>query len=251
MPRLIEGTNEEEENLEEGINDPHIFKAIFFAGGPGSGKSFVAKKILDGTGLRPVNSDEVYEYLMKQQGLSLEPNVIASPQGQEIRGQAKQLTSNRQNNYIDGRLGLIIDGTGKQVNVYQELATKLKKIGYEVAMIFVNTSLMVAQQRNLERERILKPAMVEELWNNVQQNLMRFQQVFGADRFYIIDNSGGLEDLDRQKNFDKVYNETQRFLNTPPNKRQALAWIQKQKAQNNARATTNSNNSDGGVANTN
>jgi len=27
--------------LEEGVNDPAIFKAVFMAGGPGSGKSFV------------------------------------------------------------------------------------------------------------------------------------------------------------------------------------------------------------------
>ena len=32
--------------MEEGVNDPHIFKAVFLAGGPGSGKSFVANKML-------------------------------------------------------------------------------------------------------------------------------------------------------------------------------------------------------------
>ena len=51
--------------VDEGVNDPHIFKAVFMAGGPGSGKSFVAKNILSGTGLRSIDSDEVYEYLMK------------------------------------------------------------------------------------------------------------------------------------------------------------------------------------------
>ena len=52
--------------MSEGVNDPHIFKAVFMAGGPCSGKSFVAQKLLGGTGLRPVNSDEVYEYLLKR-----------------------------------------------------------------------------------------------------------------------------------------------------------------------------------------
>ena len=27
--------------IEEGVNDPAIFKAVFLAGGPGSGKSFI------------------------------------------------------------------------------------------------------------------------------------------------------------------------------------------------------------------
>ena len=237
--------------MSEGVNDPHIFKAVFMAGGPGSGKSFVAKKLLGGTGLRPVNSDEVYEYLLKQSGLTLGPDDIASDKGQELRGTAKNLTDKRQQNYIDGRLGLIIDGTGKIPELIERLATQLKNIGYSVSMIFVNTSLQVAQQRNLERERTLPPDIVEKSWRGVQDNLMKYQQIFGADRFYIIDNSGGLEDIDRQKNFDKVYNEVQRFINTPPKNQKALAWIQNQKAQNNAKQTTNSTKSDGGVTNTN
>ena len=89
------------------------------------------------------------------------------------------------------------------------------------------------------------------MWNNVQQKLMQFQQIFGADRFHIIDNSGGLEYLDKQKNFDKVYVETHRFLNTPPKNRKALAWIQKQKEQNDgqrsAKQPTTNQEPDGGT----
>jgi dephospho-CoA kinase len=246
----------QEAKVEEGVNDPHIFKAVFLAGGPGSGKSFVSKNILGGTGLKTMNSDDVYEILMKKQDLALDPDTIASPQGQEIRDKAKLMTKRRSVNWIDGRLGLLIDGTGKDVAKYQKQAEFLRMLGYDVAMIFVNTSEEVAQQRNRQRARSLKPEMVSAMWNDVQQNLMKFQQIFGAGRFHIIDNSGGLEDLDRQKNFDKVYNETQRFLNTPPSKPKAKQWIQNQKAQNDAtqrseRTTTNNTDSDGGVGTTN
>ena len=241
----------QEEQIDEGVNDPHIFKAVFLAGGPGSGKSFVAKNILGGTGLRSINSDEVYEFLMKKQDLSLDPETIFSPQGQEIRDKAKGLSRRREATYLDGRLGLIIDGTGKDVARYRGIEQKLKAIGYDTSMIYVNTSLAVAQQRNQQRERSLTPAAVEDMWNYVQQNLMQFQQMFGAGRFHIIDNSGGLEDLDRQKNFDKVYVETQRFLNTPPKHRKALAWIQKQKEQNDgqrsAQQPTTNQEPDGGT----
>ncbi len=252
----IEKVMGEDVDLDEGINDPHIFKAVFLAGGPGSGKSFVARNILGGTGLKTMNSDDVYEILMKKQDLALDPDTIASPQGQEIRDKAKLMTKKRSVNWIDGRLGLLIDGTGKDVAKYQKQAEFLRMLGYDVAMIFVNTSEEVAQQRNRQRARSLKPEMVRDMWNDVQQNLMKFQQIFGAGRFHIIDNSGGLEDLDRQKNFDKVYNETQRFLNTPPSKPAAKKWIQNQKAQNDAtqrseRTTTNNTDSDGGVGTTN
>ena len=46
-----------------------------------------------------------------------------------------------------------------------------------------STRLEVAQQRNLKRERTLKPEKVEQLWNDVQQNSMKFfKQIFGAGR---------------------------------------------------------------------
>ena len=245
----------QEAQVEEGVNDPHIFKAVFMAGGPGSGKGFVAKNILGGTGLRVVNSDDMFEFLMKKQDLALEPDVIATPQGQQVRQRAKTLIKSREQQYIDGRIGLIIDGTGKDPGRMQRQADKLRELGYDNAMILVNTSLEVAQQRNKDRERTVPPELVSDLWNEVQQNLMKYQQIFGADRFHIIDNSGGLEDLDRQKNFDKVYVETQRFLNTPPSKKAALEWIQKQKEQNDgqrsAQQPTTNQEPDGGTTATN
>ena len=217
-----------EDEIDEGVTDPHIFKAIFLAGGPGSGKSFVSKKLLGGTGLKVVNSDDVYEYLMTQQDLELKPEVIGSPQGQEIRSQAKKLIKSREQQHIDGRLGLVIDGTGKDPDLIERHANKLRSIGYDVGMIFVNTDLDMAQQRNLQRKRQHPPEMVEEIWTNTQQNIMKYQQIFKADKFFIVDNSGGLEDPTRSKNFDKVYNNTQRFINAPVGKK-ATKWIENEK----------------------
>ena len=244
-------------NIEEGVNDPDIFKAVFLVGGPGSGKSHVASKVLAGNGLKNVNSDEVYEFLMRKAGLNLDAATIASPQGQKIRDEAKRLDNTRMGTYINGRLGLILDGTGKSVEKIQKQAEMLRQMGYSTMMIFVNTSLDIAQARNLQRARQIPSEMVSKMWNTVQENLMKFQQIFGSGKFYIIDNSGGLEDLDRKQNFDKVYNETQRFLNTPPRSKAALAWIQNQKAQNDDKrserttAQPTNTNSDGGVGTSN
>jgi elongation factor P hydroxylase len=69
--------------------------------------------------------------------------------------------------------------------------------------------------------------MVTTMWKRVQDNIMKFQQVFGAARFHVVDNSGGLEDPDRKVNFDKVYKEILKFLNEPPSKRAAKAWLTK------------------------
>lgn len=213
----------------EGPNDPHIFKAVFLAGGPGSGKSFVSNKLLSGTGLRVVNSDDIYEFMMKKKDLALDPETIFSPQGQEVRGQAKAITKRKQDSHIDGRLGLVIDGTGKDVAKYGKTKKMLEDLGYETMMLFVNTSLDVAQDRNQQRPRSLDPKVVEKMWNDVQQNIMAFQQLFGAANFYVVDNSGGLEDPNRKENVGNVQKAIDKFINSPPKTRQAKAWLTSQK----------------------
>lgn len=211
--------------LEEGPNDPHIFKAVFMAGGPGSGKSYVASKLFKGTGLRTINSDEIYEYMMGKENLPLDPDTIFSPKGQEIRDKAKQITKRKQSSHLDGRLGLIIDGTGKDVGKIAKANEMLRELGYETIMLFVNTSLEVAQDRNLQRPRSLDPKQVDKMWNAVQQNLMAFQQVFGSANFYVVDNSGGLEDPDRAENFNRVEKDIRKFLSSSPSSRAAKQWL--------------------------
>jgi len=219
-----------EQHIEEGPNDPHIFKAVFLAGGPGSGKSFVANRMLAGSGLKSVNSDEIYEYLMQKHDMDMgDPGVIASPQGQETRDRAKSLTKKRKDIYLDGRLGLIIDGTGKDVAKVSKANKALKDLGYETLMIFVNTSEAVAQQRNQARARSIPSEMVTKMWQSVQQNIMKFQQLFGAANFLVVDNSGGLEDPDRAENFQEVDKNLRKFLSTPPKMPAAKRWIQDNK----------------------
>ena len=224
-------------DINEGPNDPHIFKAIFLAGGPGSGKGFVVKNLMGGssTGLRVVNSDDVYEKLAsiaKSVPLDLkDPEVVASPQGQEAREKAKRLTKSRQGNYLDGRLGLIIDGTAKDVEKTKRQKNELESLGYETMMVFVNTNMEVAQQRNRKRARQLPDEMVMKMWHSVQDNLMKFQQLFGNQNFYLVDNSGGLEDPDRKENFETVEKAIKRFINSPPRKPQAKSWLTDKRSQ--------------------
>jgi len=219
-------------HIEEGPNDPAIFKAVFLAGGPGSGKSYVASKILSGLGLKPVNSDDIYEYLAHKQDLDLrDPDAVASDQGQELRNRAKQLSDKKQNIYIDGRIGLIIDGTGKDVQKVKDQSEKLKSLGYQCSMIFVNTNLQIAQKRNTQRDRSLPAEMVQTMWQKVQENIMKFQQVFGAKNFFVVDNSGGLEDPDRKENFDNVYKSIRAFVSEKPNSHIAKKWLDNAKSK--------------------
>ena len=215
--------------LEEGPNDPHIFKAVFMAGGPGSGKSYVAGKMLGGTGLKTVNSDEIYEYLAQKQDIDLsDPEQVYSPQGQEVRNKAKDLTQKRRGHFLDGRLGVLIDGTGKDVAKVKKDSEALKSLGYDTMMIMVNTSLEQATTLNQKRARRLPDEVVKDMWHTVQNNLMQFQQVFGAANFHVVDNTMGQENKERKENFNTVYKNVQKFLNTPPTDRRAIKWLSNQ-----------------------
>ena len=211
-----------EEFIAEGVHDPSIFKAVFLAGGPGSGKSFiVGRTALTALGMKVINSDDAFERALAKAGMKSTPENIYSPKGQEIRGQAKALTAKLMGHAVDGRLGLVIDGTGKDFDKIEKQAEKLKKIGYEVAMIFVNTSLDTAKTRNKLRARSLPDKEVETMWNEVQQNIGKFQQYFGQNMF-IIDNSTG---QDVEPAILRTYRKISVWAKNPPKSLAAKVWI--------------------------
>ena len=164
---------------------------------PGSGKSFVVRTTTGGLGLKIVNSDDIYERDLENAGLDAgNPEDIFSDEGQEIRVRSKEKTAKRQSLWVDGRLGIIIDGTGKDVGKISRQKQLLDQIGYDCYMIFVNTSLDIAQERNMKRKRKLQPKAVEEMWNAVQRNIGGFQRVFGTKNFIIVDNNEDISDGD-------------------------------------------------------
>jgi len=219
----------EEKQIEEGVNDPAIFKAVFLAGGPGSGKSFIVGKTgLPALGFKVVNSDDAFESAMKKAGMEMDPDNIFSVQGQELRGKAKKLTAAKQAMYIKGRLGLCIDGTGKDTAKLTNQAKELKKLGYDVAMIFVNTDLATAQARNQARARTLPADEVEKYWTTVQKNIGSFQTMFGKQKFTVVDNSEG---KDYQKETTRAYREITKFVNAEPDNAIAKKWIKSEKAK--------------------
>ena len=180
--------------LQEGLNDPNIFKAFFLAGGPGSGKSYVVRKTTGGTGLKVVNSDDAFEKLLKDAGLSLKMPPEEEEPRDVVRGKAKALTSKSKGNYLDGRLGLVIDGTGRDYDKVSKEKRELENLGYDCYMIFVNTSLDVALQRNIERERSVPEDIVIKSWKGVQSNIGKFNNLFKSGMI-IVDNNKADEDI--------------------------------------------------------
>ena len=206
--------------LKEGVYDPNIFKAVFMAGGPGSGKSFIAGKTTGGLGLKIINSDDAFERFLTKEGLSLKMPDSETVERDVERARAKKVTASKKYLAVRGRLGIIIDGTGHKYDKIVGPAAMLQQLGYETSMVFVNTSLEVSLYRNEKRTRSVKPALVKKSWQDVQNNMGKFQNYFGASNFFIVDNNGFEEDM-----LEISTKHIRRAIKSPVNNERAKAWI--------------------------
>ena len=212
--------------LNEGVYDPGILKCIFLAGGPGSGKSKVSREIFgiqgvtsfSASGLKSVNSDTAFEAQLKKNGIDpkdlakiekeqpeLWDKITKDPKG--VRELSKQTTQKIKAFYEEGRLGMIIDGTGDDVLKIQKQKQRAEALGYDTFMVFVNTSLEVAKHRNSMRDRVLPENLLIPIWKDCQNNLGKFQTMFSGN-FRIVDNSkdGNNVTKDIKKNVDNFIN---------------------------------------------
>jgi len=206
--------------LQEGVYDPHIFKAIFLAGGPGSGKSYVTRKVTGGLGLKVVNSDPHFEKLIKAAGLSLSMPDDEFDSREPLRVRAKVVREKQKKNYLEGRLGIIIDGTAKDADKLISQSNGLMSLGYDTHMIFVNTSVDVALQRNAERPRSVPEPIVVDYWKAVQNNIGQFSQHFSGGRFIAVDNNDASED-----ELAKVWKIVRRLVKKKVTNTRAKNWI--------------------------
>jgi cytidylate kinase len=217
-----------EQILSEGLYDPNIFKAFFLAGGPGSGKSFVARNVFTGTGLKLVNSDIVLENSLRKAGLSLSMPDEEQYFRDILRTRAKAIVDNQIDLYVKGRLGLVIDATGRDYNIISRQFSALQLLGYDCYMVFVNTSLEVALERNSKRERVVPEYITKNSWQSVQNNIGRFQNLFGLTNFVVVDNSKSEQEL-VTLTMNKVNSVVRRFLTTPIKSYIAKRWMAKER----------------------
>lgn len=231
--------------LNEGVDDPGILKCVFMAGGPGSGKSFTAMEIFgidkklkssfSSFGLKSVNSDSAFEAGLKKNGIDPKNlakiekedpelwDMIASSGEHSIRSNAKKLTAKQKSFYESGRLGMIIDGTGHDFAKIKKQKDRAEKLGYDCYMVFVNTSLDVAKERNQKRERVLPEDILVKSWKDVQENLGKFQGLFSGN-LTIVDNTV-YKPIDKE-----VQKSVNRFVRKPIYNRIGVKWIETARA---------------------
>lgn len=226
----------------EGINDPAIFKVVFIIGGPGSGKSRLSSflglssvmprknykdevvRTSGALGYTVINSDIPFEYLMKKHGVNPKMPPEEKEKRDKIRNRAKNITGNKSALAVEGRLGILIDGTGADFDKIAQLKHFFDRLGYNNFLVFINTNLEVARQRNKARARTVPDDIVDASWHAVQNNIGKFVSMF--ENFSIIDNNGD-ESVTNEQIAD-TYKKLLNFTKQPPNKPAAKEWIAQQ-----------------------
>ena len=212
--------------ITEGVYDPSIFKAFFLAGGPGAGKSWVSARALSGMGLKVINSDNAFASKLKKEKMSLDfatHNEKEIIKRDKIRTKAKQVAGMQLGLALEGRLGIIIDSTARDVEKIQQEAQNLRTIGYDIHMVFVNTSLEVALERNKTRPRVLPDAVVINSHKQIQKNMGRLQRIFGVRNFVVVDNNEVAQDVN-----PTVHKRIRGMVNRAPTSYQAVRWIHRE-----------------------
>ena len=183
----------------EGRNDPSIFHAVFMAGAPGAGKSFVSDWMSLGPqlGYKVINSDVEFTRYMKEAGLTDEKGAVILDPEQEfergvIRTVAKRHTQAKTNYAMVGRLGLVIDGTGANASKVQKQKATLEKLGYETAMVYVSIpledSIESDRKRGEEGGRSIGPELVTQKFKELDKSIPKLKKSFGK-MFFVIDNT--------------------------------------------------------------
>jgi predicted kinase len=213
-----------EDLINEGVYDQGTFKAVFFRGGPGSGKSTVVQKLsLKALGLKLVNTDAAFENGLKKAGMSLDLRGADFDKVDPIRAKAKNITTKNMNNYIGGRLGMIFDTTSANISKIQKYKKSLDALGYESKMLFVSASLDNAQKRNEMRPRKLPKEIVKQDWDKSRKNADALKKIFGRD-YVEITNDEDLKSLEKKSL--KLYTKLLGWSGSFPSNKQALNWKQ-------------------------
>ena len=226
--------DEFEELLNEGVHDKAIFKVVFLAGGPGSGKDYVLDNTLAGHGLTELNSDKALEFLMDKKGLDKTMPTSEKTKRDLVRGKAKSMTELRQRLAIYGRNGLIINGTGDDVEKIAKIKNRLEELGYESSMLMVNTADDVSMQRNIERGqrggRTVPEEVRKQKWQESQNSRAKYAEMF-KDNYVEFDNSEDLRNAApdvvkaKKEELDDIYKKMQKFTSKPAKTETSKAWI--------------------------
>ncbi|MEM4260499.1 MAG: zeta toxin family protein [Candidatus Woesearchaeota archaeon] len=163
--------------INESIIDKGILKAIFVVGVPGAGKSYTISQLKGYISPLVVNTDKATEFISKK--TNQPANILTWP---SMKKDVQRITKSQLFHYLNGMLPLFIDGTSNDTSNILSRAGILESLGYDVGLIFINTSLKTALKRAKERakkiNRIVDENFIKRTYKISQENKEYFKGKF-------------------------------------------------------------------------
>jgi|TARA_R110000796_G_scaffold74_12_gene303 predicted kinase len=216
MKNLIKDIIKEELLLEEKVInfDTPNNNFVVVAGGPGAGKSFITRNLINLNNVKEFNVDQVRVMTAKKLwGDEWEKNISTEEGYQEILNKTyttsdprnltvrflKQFLQQERNEGVN----VIYDAGGGQKEVMEDVWRLAKDSGFNTTLIYVRTPLELAKIRNNERPRSLPDDMVAQYHQKVKDNMRNMFQIF--DNVWTVDNKELIDLSDRPSdNIEKI-----------------------------------------------
>lgn len=203
------------------------YKMIFLAGLPGSGKSTLLRQLEIEDKFTNCNIDNFYEQELEdnlgtkdlhtttQRYVEMKSKIQDGYEAtQEELDQFEQdkLFVSQGASLFSGAIGqfktqidevcelgsnFIIDGTSANFGRTSKDLEKYTAMGYDCAMIMVDIDVETSQQRNIERGqrggRSIWNRIIAKQGKKMPENLEKYRNLFGDDRFFLVPNKGSLQ----------------------------------------------------------
>jgi len=183
--------------ITESINDKGILKCVMLGGLSASGKSTIMRKILDGNiPIKSVNTDKFTEYF--------------DPKNQNWKKygkKTKDLTNKELVFHLNSLLPIYLDSVSANIDDFKRRLKIIKNMGYDVSMLFVNTSKRTSIKRSINREksggREVIPKHIKDTYDkffckgtydtpDCAPPLGVFTSILGAENITIVNNNDNM-----------------------------------------------------------
>jgi|TARA_R110000823_G_scaffold221929_1_gene350330 predicted kinase len=187
---------------------------VVIAGGPGAGKSFITKNLINLANVKEFNVDQVRVMTAKKIWGDKWQEMISTPEGyQEIldltftTSDPRNLTVKFLKQFLQQErnqsVNVVYDAGGGQEQVMKDVHVLAKDNGFTTTLVYVRTPLELAQVRNDERPRSLPDDMVAQYHQKVKDNMRNMIPVF--DNVWTVDNKELIDLSDRPSdNIEKI-----------------------------------------------
>lgn len=199
-----------DELILDSINDRGRLKAIFVVGLPGSGKSYTVKRLSGDISPVVINTDRAAEFISKKTGIKINKDTWE----EVFSDKAMRVTSEILFQATNGLLPLFIDGTAGDTSAILRRAGILEGLGYDVGMVWIDTSLDTAKRRAEERAKINGREVDVSFIDKVHAETLKNKDFFSSRFQFFVEYRNNADGIDNTV-ISKLFSKTRAFYDAP------------------------------------